>query len=423
MMKRLSILLLTLLVLVGCDDKNTYVEQIAPEQTLLMYFPWSGNDSGSTGLLSHFLTNISDMEEAIRYNAPEGCRVLVYLVNPKKETGINGATNSYLEGSLYELRHHKGQVDSVGIASYRNPDMTEAEQIARLLKDVQAYAPAPRYAMTIGCHGMAWIPSERLKAKQQAQPLLAQPREKEYWEHEGVPQTRWFGGMDAEFQTEIPTLAEAIRRAGMKMEYILFDDCYMSSVEVAYELKDVTDYLIGSTSEIMAEGFPYFEMGACMLGDVDYEGICESFYQYYMEDGSMPCGTVAVTVCAELERLADVMKRINAVSTELPKAVRDDLQVLDGYSPTRFYDMGDYVRHYCADEALLAEFESQLEKTVPAAYRRHTPTFYSMSGGNIQDRPGETLIETFSGITTSDPSVAKAVVGVREDTAWWKATH
>lgn len=414
MMKRLSILLLTLLVLVGCDDKNTYVEQIAPEQTLLMYFPWSGNSQGNTGLTSHFKTNISDMEEVLRYRQPDGCRVLVFMEN---RVGVA------LEGTLFELVGGDGNVAQTIHKTYQQLDMTTAEGIATVLKDLQVVAPAPRYAMSIGCHGMAWIPSERLKAKQQAQPLLAQPREKEYWEYEGVHQTRWFGGMDAEFQTEISTLAQAIDRAGIKMEYILFDDCYMSSVEVAYELRNVADYLIGSTSEIMAEGFPYFEMGACMLGDVDYEGICESFYQYYMEDGSMPCGTVAVTVCAELERLADVMKRINAVSTELPKAVREDLQVLDGYSTTRFYDMGDYVRHYCADEALLAEFESQLEKTVPAAYRRHTPTFFSMSGGNIQDRPGETLIETFSGITTSDPSVAKAVVGVREDTAWWKATH
>lgn len=414
MMKRLSILLLALLVLVGCDDKNTYVEQIAPEQTLLMYFPWSGNSQGNTGLTSHFETNISDMEEVLRYRQPDGCRVLVFMEN---RVGVA------LEGKLFELVGGDGNVAQTIHKTYQQLDMTTAEGIATVLKDLQVVAPAPRYAMSIGCHGMAWIPSERLKAKQQVQPLLAQPREKEYWEYEGVHQTRWFGGMDAEFQTEISTLAQAIDRAGIKMEYILFDDCYMSSVEVAYELRNVADYLIGSTSEIMAEGFPYFEMGACMLGDVDYEGICESFYQYYMEDGSMPCGTVAVTVCAELERLADVMKRINAVSTELPKAVREDLQVLDGYSPTRFYDMGDYVRHYCADEALLAEFESQLEKAVPAAYRRHTPTFFSMSGGNIQDRPGETLIETFSGITTSDPSVASAVIGAREDTAWWKATH
>lgn len=410
MMKRLLALLLSALVLVACDDKNTYEEPVAPQQTLLMYFPWSGNDSGSTGLLSHFLTNIDDMEEAIRYNAPEGCRVLVYLVERKVETGIGGATNTYFEGSLQELKARGGKVERVQLTSYRDPDMTEAEQIARLLKDVQAYAPAPRYAMTIGCHGMGWIPATATKA------VSREGAEREYWEYEGAEQTRWFGGMTAEFQTEIPTLAEAIRRAGMKMEYILFDDCYMSSVEVAYELKDVTDYLIGSTSEIMAEGFPYTEIGALLLGDVDYEGICESFYQYYMERSSYPCGTVAVTVCRELEALAEVMKRINAASEELTASELSQVQVLDGYDPCRFYDLGDYVNFYCKDAALRGEFERQLERAVPAAFRRHTPTFYSMTSG-------ETEINAFSGITTSDPSLSPLVVDVKGSTAWWKATH
>ncbi len=410
MMKRLLALLLSALVLVACDDKNTYEEPVAPQQTLLMYFPWSGNDSGSTGLLSHFLTNIDDMEEAIRYNAPEGCRVLVYLVERKVETGIGGATNTYFEGSLQELKARGGKVERVQLTSYRDPDMTEAEQIARLLKDVQAYAPAPRYAMTIGCHGMGWIPATATKA------VSREGAEREYWEYEGAEQTRWFGGMTAEFQTEIPTLAEAIRRAGMKMEYILFDDCYMSSVEVAYELKDVTDYLIGSTSEIMAEGFPYTEIGALLLGEVDYEGICESFYQYYMERNSYPCGTVAVTVCRELEALAEVMKRINAASEGLTASELSQVQVLDGYDPCRFYDLGDYVNFYCKDAALRGEFERQLERAVPAAFRRHTPTFYSMTSG-------ETDINAFSGITTSDPSLSPLVVDVKGSTAWWKATH
>lgn len=410
MMKRLLALLLSALVLVACDDKNTYEEPVAPQQTLLMYFPWSGNDSGSTGLLSHFLTNIDDMEEAIRYNAPEGCRVLIYLVERKVETGIGGATNTYFEGSLQELKARGGKVERVQLTSYRDPDMTEAEQIARLLKDVQAYAPAPRYAMTIGCHGMGWIPATATKA------VSREGAEREYWEYEGAEQTRWFGGMTAEFQTEIPTLAEAIRRAGMKMEYILFDDCYMSSVEVAYELKDVTDYLIGSTSEIMAEGFPYTEIGALLLGDVDYEGICESFYQYYMERSSYPCGTVAVTACRELEALAEVMKRINAASEELTASELSQVQVLDGYDPCRFYDLGDYVNFYCKDAALRGEFERQLERAVPAAFRRHTPTFYSMTSG-------ETEINAFSGITTSDPSLSPLVVDVKGSTAWWKATH
>ena len=48
-------------------------------------------------------------------------------------------------------------------------------------------------------------------------------------------------------------------------------------VEVAFELRKVTDHLIGSTSEIMAYGFPYARMGHYMFGEVDYAGICNAF--------------------------------------------------------------------------------------------------------------------------------------------------
>ena len=42
----------------------------------------------------------------------------------------------------------------------------------------------------------------------------------------------------------ISTLADAISDAGLEMEFILFDDCYMSSVEVAYDLRHVTGHII-----------------------------------------------------------------------------------------------------------------------------------------------------------------------------------
>ena len=408
-MKRLIMLLAALLVLVACHDKNDYEEPVAPVQTLLMYFPWSGNSINNNGLLEHFKTNISDMEEVVRYGLPEGCRVLVYLVKPDKRQATDGVTARALVGELFELKGGAGRVERVALKHYPNPDMTKAESITALLNDVRTFAPAPRYSMTIGCHGMGWLP------------VTTQNRaggwgQREYWEYEGVEQTRWFGGLEAIYQTEIATLAKGVAQAGMKMDYILFDDCYMSSVEVAYELREVADYLIGSTSEIMAEGFPYSEIGLLLLGNVDYEGICESFYQYYMERDSHPCGTVAVTVCKELETLAAIMTRINLVGAPLSQAELAELQELDGYTPCRFYDMGDYVAHYCKNEMLLAEFESQLERTVPSAYRRHTPTFYSMSCG-------EKDITTFSGITTSDPSVSSAVTAVRTTTSWWRATH
>ena len=187
-----------------------------------------------------------------------------------------------------------------------------------------------------------------------------------------------------------------------------------ASVEVAYALRDVADHLVASTSEVMAAGFPYAHVGPHLVGQTDFEGIAQAFYDFYMAY-PYPYGTVSTIVCSELDALASVMARINA-RFAFDSANLSALQRLDGYSPVRFFDMGDYVRQLCSDPALLGEFETQLERAVPAAFRRHTPAFYSMTNG-------VNPIRTFSGITTSDPSVSSLTVSAKLDTEWWQATH
>lgn len=378
----------------GAASAEVTIEQntsTAP-QTLLMYMPWSGN------LTSYFEQNIADMAKTVAAGYLGDTRLLVYFM-PNDTQAL-----------LYELYYDNGE--SVRL-DHRTcdpaPDFTTAEGIATILGMVQQTAPAERYAMTIGSHGMAWLPVSGIYSR----PSAAGAREREYWEYEseGAALTRWFGGTSDRYRTDISTLAEGIEQAGMEMEYILFDDCYMSSVEVAYDLRHVSRHLIGSTCEIMAYGFPYADMGRYLVGEPDYENICESFYRFY-STYQWPYGTIGVTDCAELERLADIMKRINAGDV-FDGSQLGELQALDGYSPTRFFDLGDYVRHLCTSPTLLAEFEEQLARTVP--YHRHTEEYYSMSGGA---RP----IETFSGITTSDPSTSEATLQ-KQQTSWWKATH
>ena len=73
------------------------------------------------------------------------------------------------------------------------------------------------------------------------------------------------------------------------------------------------------------------------------------------------------------------------------------------------------MRRLCSDDdALLAEFEKQLDATVP--WHRHTEEYYSMANG-------VNPIRTFSGITTSDPSTDPEAAIDRQQTAWWRATH
>lgn len=384
---RLSFCLIILIFSISSCVKDDLANvPVDNQKTLFMYLPWSNN------LTSDFYTNISDMENAISRKGLKGERVVVFISTTSEEA------------TMFEITCKDGKCERVTLKDYTNPPFTTAEGITSILNDMKSFAPAPTYAMTIGCHGMGWIPVNSTRSRSRTQMKM-------HWEYEGVPQTRYFGGTSSRYQTDITTLAEGIANAGIKMEFILFDDCYMSAIEVAYDLRNVTDYLIGSTSEIMAYGMPYSIIGEYLLGDPDYKAICDGFYSFY-STYSTPCGTIGVTDCSELNNLVAIMKEINTRYTfDISKLNR--LQRLDGYRPVIFFDYGDYVAHLCGDEQLLQEFQEQLNRTVP--YKAHTENYYSMSMGKVR-------IKTYSGITVSDPTIHSWAKD-KTETNWYKATH
>ncbi len=385
MMKIRAILLLTVF-LVSCSWEDDPPLPTKTEQTLFIYLPWS------TDLTDAFETNLRDFETAMKSDILGNNRVIVFF------------SSSPTEATLFELKYKNGKTARKTIRSYQNPAFTTAEGITAILNDVVSTAPADRYAMTVGCHGMGWLP---------VTPGARGEAEKMHWDHEGVPQTRYFGGRTSQYQTEVTTFAEGIAGAGLKMEYILFDDCYMSSVEVAYDLKDVTNHLIACPTEVMSYGFPYHIVAPHLLTN-NYSGICDGFHEFY-ETYEYPYGTIALTDCTEIERLAGIMREINGRFT-FDHQMLGTLQRMDGYGPVIFFDCRDYVRRLCGDPDLLAEFEAQLERTVPEKYRLHTPRFYSRSMGTI-------AINTYSGITTSDPSIHTRAATDKTRTAWYDATH
>lgn len=382
------LLVLLSINLVSCHKDDAPPVSTETEKTLFMYLPWS------TDLVGAFRTNISDMEKAIAKKGLNQERVLVFI------------STTPTEATLFEIIEKNGKCKGDTLKRYTNPALTTKGEITRILNDVKGFAPAKRYAMTIGCHGMGWLPVAKGRTRHSS-------REKLHWEYEGVPMTRYFGGRSPEYQTDITTLAEGIADAGMKMEYILFDDCYMSSIEVVYDLRGVTDFVIGSPCEIMRYGMPYAEIGEHLLGDTDYEAICEKFHTFYSNYEEMPCGTIGVTDCSELQPLVQIMKEINN-RYKFDETKINSIQTLDGYSPTLFFDLGDYVAKLCSDRNLLNQFQQQLQRTVP--YKKNTETYYTMNRGR------QIKINAFSGVTVSDPSM-NSLAETKTETAWYKATY
>ena len=167
----------------------------------------------------------------------------------------------------------------------------------------------------------------------------------------------------------------------------------MSSIEVAYDLRKITRHLIASPCEVMAYGYPYDLVMPYLFTDggtgYDLDGVCRSFYEFYeqYEAPNYNCGAIAVTVCDQVDKMAEVMRLINMaevmrlINNASPAYIPDPEKPLQQYeylyAPTRFYDLADYVYQLCDDTALLKEFDEQLARTVPERYRLHTEYFYS----------------------------------------------
>ena len=389
---------MVVLTCTSCHEEDEANEQ-PTEQTIFMFLPWSGS-----GIYSYLLANITAFEQAITNNhGLDNRRLLVFL------------SSSETEAQLLEITFSNNQCRQKVLHDYTfsTPSYTTAPGITQLLQEVVRTAPAQRYAMLIGGHGMGWLPrgtNVSTPVGGSLQPRRLSPVEAQHPEYF---LTRFFGhSSDEEYQIEVSTLADGIKASGLTMEYILFDDCYMSNIETAYDLREVTRYLIASTSEIMIMGMPYATIGVSLLHN-DYASVCQGFYNFY-STYARPCGTIAVTDCHEAEATALLMKDINRMYATTD-VTTSSLQDLDGITPTIFYDFGDYANRLAANSMLLPAIESQLQRLVP--YKAATPTYYS----DLSKQ--ETTISTFSGLTISDPSQHPAVSYSKTLTQWYQATH
>ena len=407
----------TLLIVVGVSCSNgdspdgPDVPVTPVGQTVFMFFPWSNS------LLSDFRRTVEDMQTVVAQRSMKDERIMVFIATSEREA------------VLFELKKQNGRCLTDTLRRYSDRPFTSRQWLTSLFSEVMTLAPASRYGMVVGCHGLAWVPvqgqrnarkrlgsQERIDEednlyKEERIDKEGEPNDLMHFEVQGPVTTRFIGGTYPETQIETTDLADAMADAGFHTEYILFDACYMSSVEVAYELKDVTHYLIASPTEVLSYGFPYITMGKHLLGTPNYKGIVDSFISFY-SSYNLPYGTVAVTDCTQLDALAAIAQQINAADAE--QLVPNGVQIMDGYSPTLFYDLGHLMSLKDAGTVLTAAFAEQLEKTVP--YKGHTGQYFT----TLKDAPVD--IKHYSGLNTSQGSLNHMADRLSE-TAWYKATN
>lgn len=192
-----------------------------------------------------------------------------------------------------------------------------------------------------------------------------------YWSHgDGwmpypLPATRWVG-QDTGSGDNRMNLSELkqVLDSAPHFDFIMFDACFMQSVEVAYELRDYADYYIASPTETPGPGAPYDAIFPYMLEKGASEKLAEAYFNVY-QDMYQKVGTdwqygvsIAVVKTSELEQLASVTQQVlQGIESEtdcsmLRKQVFDyDKRILNTYY------VDDYIGYY--------DFQNMMESLLP----------------------------------------------------------
>lgn len=273
---------------------------------------------------------------------------------------------------LLTIKGGKGAVLDT-IETYSEENSASAAVLNRVAETTRRLFPADSYGLILWSHGMGWLPEKY---------SFPGARSLQY-ENRNVLRTKYFGEdrhqgdpTGANF-IEIKDLAEALPGG---FHFILFDACFMASVEVLYELRTKTDYLIASPAEIISNGFPYDRIMSLLWGEEgDLRQLCVHFFDYYNthpdpDNEGWQSATVALIKAGELEPLMVTVREVmrGRADFQNPDVWRYPLS-RPGELPDVFYDLKDFVNSVATDDQKAA-FEKQLSRTV--VYKAATPWFF-----------------------------------------------
>jgi hypothetical protein len=359
-----SFLLFTGLVLTSCTSEELIKN---PSRTLLVYMAADNN------LSSFAYDNIKQMLLGAEGDNLNGGNLLVYLDSSSEPP------------QLFQIKKGlDGKVEKELIRNYDNRNSVSIEVMQSVLAEVfdnEAYR-ADSYGLLLWSHGTAWLPADLNSY------------------------LRSYGQDKSDFM-EIYELQEALGER--KFDFIIFDDCYMANVEVAYTLRKNADYILASPTEVLAPGLPYHQIIKYLFSRESLPNTLskagETFYTFYEEQqagSSYPkSATIALVKTSGLEALSGICREILRGKEETIFELQiANIQLFErlGKPNHSLFDFADYIKQLATDEQY-ARFEKALNEVVP--YKKTTDIAYYANEGDISGFPIDR--ERFCGITSYVP--------------------
>lgn len=274
--------LLTVL-LAGCKHSKSEPEPESqpfnPDGVTIVY---AINKSSLSG---NFMQDTAEMKAAMVSVDMSRQRLLVYLTESASKT------------ALYELQ----QIGKKKVLTWRKVKEYDRKQTSttpavmkQVISDALSVYPDAEHTLVFWGHGSAWTPG--------------------FSDHEtraDAPAQYSYGGeygKNNEWQwTEITDIANAIPDGAFRT--IWFDCCYMSSIEVAYQLRNKTKMYVAYPTEVWDEGLNYNDvLPHIMRKNQDLTGAAAKFYSYYNDKNDAV--TVSVMDMSKIEAVAEATRAL-----------------------------------------------------------------------------------------------------------------
>ena len=225
-----------LIFLISCKSPT------APDITSVNLFIYIAGDNN---LYKDAIKNINDMEKAVNDNI----NVIVYFDSAEGYSVIFEVQKDYTDS-----------IKSKIVASYNKDNSANPETLDRFLNYCFKNYNAKETGIVLWSHGSGFLPV--------------------YYE-ENI-NTMSFG-LDNNDRMDIKDLSKILNK--YKSDFLIFDACYMADIETIYEIRTTSKYILASQTEILAAGYPYFNV-INTLSENDnlinrLKQLCYDYYNYY----------------------------------------------------------------------------------------------------------------------------------------------
>ena len=364
-MKKFFILITTALLVFACNPSPDQEPVTEPIQRTVIIYMSGENDLDSRGFLN------TDLNE---------------IIAGSKDIPQHNRLVAFVDRSSYSQKPYIVEINNCvcdTIQTYQSDFYaSDPDRFVEVISTIESKFPAKEYGLVLWGHATGWL----ITADSVAQSPLkatAAGRHKAYGMDLGNNQSSGFG----ERWMNITQMARAMKQLP-HFKFIFADCCCMMCAEVAYELRNATDFLIGSPAEIPGDGAPYhiWIKNLFLRTDDFYCNLIDDYYNYYSEEYKTSIYTSDPTVnylsghsvpltvvdMRYMEQLASITKEL----LQSPDSFHtDSVAFYFCLDYPVMYDMGGLMESICTPQAY-SKWKQVLNKAVP--YRLFSAKWMTM---------------------------------------------